>query len=163
MLLLAALLLPTVMQPLPAIMPFHDVDQRERAQVQMWELAIDKFKSNEQWREIMDVNEYWNGYTYVLTPDKWQTPEDLFESHRGDCKDIAIAKYYSLRYLGIAASRLKFTVVLDDGNRWHAVLVVDEKVLDNQTIRIKELDDVTYQPAYSANEDTLWSLTKLEK
>lgn len=160
--LLALLLLPSVIQPLPAVMPFHDVNRRESEQTKVWQMAINKFKSNNRWREIRDVNEYWNGYQYGLTPAKWQTPEDLFESQRGDCKDIAIAKYYSLRYLGVAASRLKLTVVLDDSNRWHAVLVVDDRVLDNQTLRIKELDDVSYQPAYSVNENNLWTITPVQ-
>lgn len=159
--LLALMLLPTVMQPLPAVMPFYDVNKREQTQVQVWHLAINKFRSNDQWKEIRAVNNYWSNptYTYGLMPFKWQTPEELFESHRGDCKDIAVAKYYSLRYLGIPASRLKFTVALDENNDLHAVLVVDNKVLDNRTRSIQDVEDVNYEPAYSVNEDNLWMLT----
>ncbi len=149
--LLTLFLLPTVLHPLPAIMPFYDVKQREQAEIKTWERAVDKLHS------VEEVNDYWNGYTYHETPI-WQTPEAVFESHSGDCKDFAIAKYYSLRYMGVAASRLKLTVVLTAHADWHMVLVVDDKVLDNRFKAIHKLVDINYEPAYSVNEDNLWTL-----
>lgn len=162
--LMALMLLPTIMQPLPAIMPFHDVDQREHKQQQVWQLPINKFKANSVVNEINSVNDYWNHtISYRLNPEKWQTPEETFEAGTGDCKDYAMAKYYSLRYLGVPAADMKFTVVVWR-NKWHAVLVVDGLVLDSMTDKVKLLDDVDdYEAAYSVNEDNLWSLTKLTK
>lgn len=162
MFLLTLFLLPAVIHPLPAIMPFYDVNQREREQTKTWQLSVEKLRRNDENEEIKAVNQYWSkpSYWYVLTPRKWQTPEEVFENHSGDCKDLAIAKYYSLRYLGVPASRMRFTVVLDEENDWHAVLVIDNKVLDNRTKSIKNLDEVDYEPAYSVNEDNLWTLTE---
>lgn len=160
MFLLALLLLPSVIQPLPTIMPFADVDKRERQQVNTWEMAVDKFKGSEA-EKIAEINNYWNNYTYHQMP-LWQTPEEVFESHSGDCKDLAIAKYYSLRHIGVAESRLKLTVVLTEKNEWHMVLVVGNKVLDNRTNAIWPLANVNYEPAYSVNEDNLWTITEVK-
>lgn len=39
--------------------------------------------------------------------DYWATPDELFQKRRGDCEDVAIAKYFTLRKLGISDSRLR--------------------------------------------------------
>lgn len=157
--LLALFILPSIIHPLPEIMPFYEVNQREERQMHTWQMAIDHFKGTEA-EKIKQINDYWNATTYHAMPI-WQTPEEVFESRSGDCKDLAIAKYYSLRYIGIKISRLKLTVVLT-GNQWHMVLVVDNQVLDNMNHDIVSLADVVYEPAYSVNEDNLWTLTDVK-
>lgn len=155
--LLALFLLPSFMQPLPAVMPFADVDKREHMQTKIWELATSKLDTPEK------INEYWNRYEYKAHPWGWQTPEDLLENNAGDCKDIAMAKYYTLRHKGYKAERLKLTVVLTPSAEWHMVLVLDDDlVLDNMSQEIKYLHDVNYQPAYSVNEDNLWTVTDVK-
>ncbi len=39
--------------------------------------------------------------------DYWATPAELFQKRRGDCEDVAIAKYFTLRKLGITDSHLR--------------------------------------------------------
>ncbi len=39
--------------------------------------------------------------------DYWATPTELLQRRRGDCEDVAIAKYFTLRRLGIGDERLR--------------------------------------------------------
>lgn len=39
--------------------------------------------------------------------DYWATPAELLQKRRGDCEDVAIAKYFTLRKLGVADSHLR--------------------------------------------------------
>lgn len=60
--------------------------------------------------------------------DHWQDALTTFEEGAGDCEDYAIAKYFVLRYLGVAADRLYIaTVGTGDHPQGvnHAVLLVN--------------------------------------
>ncbi len=39
--------------------------------------------------------------------DYWATPDELLSQYKGDCEDVAIAKYFTLRELGVSDSRLR--------------------------------------------------------
>jgi len=43
--------------------------------------------------------------------DYWATPVELLASNGGDCEDFAIAKYFTLRDLGVSPERLRITYV----------------------------------------------------
>lgn len=157
MLLITLLLLPTFMRPLPAIMPFYEVNKREQREATTWQHDI-------KGMDIETVNKYWNHrIKYEIKDKEWAAPEEVYLQGAGDCKDYAVAKYYSLRHLGYDTNRLRFTVVLIEGHELHAVLVVDNKVLDSRTDDIKTLDEIDYyEPAYSVNEDNLWTLSNIK-
>jgi predicted transglutaminase-like cysteine proteinase len=96
--------------------------------------------------------------------DHWATPLEFFVNS-GDCEDYAIAKYVSLRRLGVPADDLRM-VVLQDTSRGiaHAVLVAragvgsDWLVLDNLSETIQRQRDLPhYVPYYSVNETTRWA------
>lgn len=56
---------------------------------------------------LADLNAKINGmvrYRRDRGGDHWQTPEELVESHTGDCEDIALFKYGLLRKIGYDAS-----------------------------------------------------------
>ena len=94
--------------------------------------------------------------------DYWATPLEFFR-RSGDCEDYVIAKYRSLRLLGLPAEQLRMVVVQDVVRGLpHAVLAVylaDEVlILDNLS------DDVlpqarirNYLPYYSVNETSRWA------
>lgn len=48
--------------------------------------------------------------------DYWATPSELLRAGGGDCEDLAAAKYFALRELGVPAERLRlvYTRVLND-------------------------------------------------
>jgi predicted transglutaminase-like cysteine proteinase len=96
--------------------------------------------------------------------DYWATPFEFFR-RSGDCEDYAIAKYRSLRLLGLPADQLRMVVVQDVVRDLpHAVLAVyleDEVyILDNQTDAVLPQARVPhYVPYYSVNEVTRWAHT----
>lgn len=153
--LLALFLLPQVMQPLPAVIPFWDINQREQRETITWQRDI-------KGMDIEAVNNYWNHrIKYELNDKQWSSPQETYERGTGDCKDYAVLKYYSLRDIGISADRLRFTLVVWR-DELHAVLVVDDMVLDSMTDKIERVKDVNYyEAAYSVNEDNMWTVTEV--
>lgn len=113
------------------------------------------------------VNAMMNDVRYVRDTrnygrsDFWATPVEFME-RGGDCEDYAIAKYVSLRALGVPESRMRIAIVHDrEQNTPHAVLVVytDSKalVLDNQNPRVKNASDIHhYKPIFSLNRSGWW-------
>ncbi len=97
--------------------------------------------------------------------DYWATPIEFF-TRGGDCEDFAIAKYVSLRALGVPESRLRIAIVQDtQKNIPHAILIVytDEGavVLDNQNKRVLNANSIAhYKPIFSINRTAWWLHTK---
>jgi len=93
--------------------------------------------------------------------DYWGTPLEFF-ARGGDCEDFAIAKYASLRALGVPESRMRIAIVQDtQKNIPHAVLVVytdhDALVLDNQSPLVKTSAEARqYRPIFSINRTGWW-------
>ncbi len=73
--------------------------------------------------------------------DYWADPVE-FLTHGGDCEDFAIAKYASLRMLGVPEDHLRIAIVRDLQKQvMHAILIVytdngDALILDNQNRRV---------------------------
>jgi predicted transglutaminase-like cysteine proteinase len=103
------------------------------------EFLTDLENSSEEY-QLLRVNRYINSVRYLSDErnwgqvDYWASPEELF-GRGGDCEDYAIAKYFSLRGLGIPAERLR-VLVLQKENTAHAILLVSQNdevlVLDNR-------------------------------
>lgn len=53
--------------------------------------------------------------------DAWDGPLETLATHKGDCEDYAILKYFILRASGMEPSDLRVLVGLTKGD-WHAVL-----------------------------------------
>ena len=90
------------------------------------------------------VNDYMNALPWIADPDIWKmpdywaTPFETLTTFGGDCEDIAIAKYLTLRLMGIPDDKLGFAYVQTSNKERHMVLVYKESkdipvvVLDNQ-------------------------------
>lgn len=96
--------------------------------------------------------------------DYWATPIEMLGIRGADCEDYAIAKYFSLRQLGVPEARLRITYVkaveLDQA---HMVLAyypqpeAEPLILDNLVPAIRpagERDDLV--PVYGFNGESLW-------
>jgi predicted transglutaminase-like cysteine proteinase len=119
-------------------------------------------------REKIDrVNAFFNRMPYAVDAstwgiaDYWATPFQ-FLGRSGDCEDYAIAKFVTLRQLGLASEEMRI-VVVDDLNlrAAHAVLVVADGerllVLDNQVPDVVESRRILhYRPVFSLNETHWW-------
>ncbi|MGE4312835.1 MAG: transglutaminase-like cysteine peptidase [Pseudobdellovibrionaceae bacterium] len=113
------------------------------------------------------VNKMVNATKYVpdtrnyKKTDYWATPVEFF-TKGGDCEDYAIAKYTSLRMLGVPESRMRIAIVQDMVKRVpHAILVVygddGTYILDNQSEAMKYAENVTsYKPIFSINRTGWW-------
>lgn len=134
-----------------------------------WEALLVRLKGTSLNRKIVAVNDFFNAIPYVSdldnygVTDLWQTPYELMEKG-GDCEDYAIAKYISLRRLGVPESDMRIIVVRDAdlGGVVHAVLEVRDgnraKVLDNQNARIIPTKQIHhYSPLFAINEHKWWS------
>jgi len=93
--------------------------------------------------------------------DYWATPVEFF-TRGGDCEDFAIAKYVSLRALGVPENRMRIAIVQDTlKNIPHAILVVytnsGAMVLDNQYSAMKYASSIKrYKPIFSINRTAWW-------
>ncbi|WP_232023468.1 transglutaminase-like cysteine peptidase [Thiomicrorhabdus aquaedulcis] len=96
--------------------------------------------------------------------DYWATPVEFLATDAGDCEDYVIAKYFTLKALGVAESKLYLTYVKAVKlNQAHMVLTYFENpksiplVLDNLNSKIfpaTQRKDLL--PVYSFNGDGLW-------
>lgn len=120
--------------------------------------------------QVDAVHRYVNGWKYRSDADNygrsdyWATPLEFFR-RSGDCEDYVIAKYRSLRLLGLSADQLRMVVVEDIVRALpHAVLAVylgDEVlILDNLSEPVLAQQRVDqYVPYYSVNEAARWAHT----
>ncbi len=133
-----------------------------------WQEFLTELSYSNEADQVYRVHRYINRFKYVTDKrnwrrrDYWAIPEQLFE-RGGDCEDYVIAKYLSLRALGIDAERLRVVVVYDRKKREdHAVLAVlgpnETVILDNYRRRVMSWTDMKrrYRPYYSLNEIGVW-------
>jgi predicted transglutaminase-like cysteine proteinase len=137
-------------------------------EVDKWKAFVDSQRGRPLADVLEAVNAYMNAYPYVLdivtwgVEDYWETPQEHV-SYGGDCEDYAIAKYVTLRELGIASADLRVVVLNDlDLHVQHAVLAVYVGgaiyILDNQAARVQRAERIVhYQPIYSVTEGS-WLL-----
>lgn len=105
--------------------------------------------------------------------DYWATPLETLAKGRGDCEDFAIAKYFSLKAMGIPVSRLRlvYVKVTQMGPagpvvQAHMVLAyyqypgAEPLVLDNINPKIYPASQRTdLVPVYSFNSEGIWQGT----
>lgn len=136
--------------------------------LQMWKSKLVDLQYKSTTEKIIEVNNYINKVRYVQDSknwnknDYWATPLEFF-SRGGDCEDFAIAKYASLRALGVPTERMRLAIVQDKiKNIPHAILIVyadngSTYVLDNQDKRTQRLESVSrYKPIFSINKESWW-------
>lgn len=136
---------------------------------QKWEALIESQKGKSLTEQLKAVNDFFNAVTYIEDPDNfgtadyWQTPYEFMQKG-GDCEDYAIAKYITLKRLGVAESSMRIMIVQDNnlGGIMHAVLEVrsgsDRFLLDNQAKTVTNQADIFhYRPIYAINSQNWWA------
>lgn len=120
--------------------------------------------------KLENVNRFFNAFDFVTDhshwgiEDYWATPVELIASNGGDCEDFALAKYFTLKALGVAENRLTLTYVKALGlDQAHMVLTYYPSpesvplVLDNLVGDIRPASARTdLLPVYSFNGSGLW-------
>ena len=139
------------------------------ARLQSWEKLVWDMAYQSRKAQLHAVNEFFNRMDFKSDQEHWQqydywaTPIETLASNGGDCEDFAIAKYFTLRQLGVPANRMRITYVKalklnephmvltyydDDGEP----LVLD--ILIRQMLPASEREDLL--PVYSFNAEGLW-------
>ncbi len=131
-----------------------------------WRHFLYELQGKTRLEQVRAVQTHMNQAEYIQDlvnwgrEDYWETPLE-FLSKDGDCEDYAIAKFISLRALGIPNKDMRIVILMDNNlNTLHAVLAVDigEKtyILDNQIQQAVESRIIRhYAPIYAVNE-TNW-------
>lgn len=134
-------------------------------------LTAPKYKKMSEQQKLERVNDFMNQTTFVddLThwgkEDYWATPIEFLSTNGGDCEDFSIAKYYTLRELGVPDDKLRITYVkeLVIYNQAHMVLAyfpspdAEPLILDNINKTIQPASARTdLLPVYSFNGSNLW-------
>jgi len=140
-----------------------------RCDNQRWEKLLVELEDKSGHEQLEAINTFFNRFAYVNdsnnwgVKDYWNTPYELM-ARGGDCEDYAIAKYVSLKRLGMPESDMRIMVVKDLAlnGLTHAVLEVKIEgvayILDNQERRVvAELTISRYHPLYAINEGAWWA------
>lgn len=143
--------------------PFHPCS------IESWRRTIERSQGKPLSQQLKAINGWANSNPYIIDQinwgmeDFWETPHE-FLSVSGDCEDYAIAKYYSLRALGVPESAMRIIIVqdLNLGGIVHAVLGVYDGatlyILDNQIKQVMPaLKIYHYRPIYSLNKYYWWA------
>lgn len=135
--------------------------------VQKWKQDLSEIKGMPFSRMVVAVNDLMNKVKYIgdnrnwQKSDYWETPVE-FLSYGGDCEDFAIAKYASLRALGVPDRAMRIAIVKDvQKGIPHAVLVVYAEdgpvILDNQIKAVTKASKIShYKPIFSINHTAWW-------
>ena len=148
----------------------QDYGSYARQRVLIWYQLIDDYQDAPSHDKLERVNNFFNQLAFVKDSelwgqeDYWATPLQMLSSNGGDCEDFSIAKYFTLRKMGIPEERMRLTYVkalqLDQA---HMVLTyfpspdADPLVLDNLVTEIRPASERTdLLPVYSFNGNGLW-------
>ncbi len=107
--------------------------------------------SPERWRTINETNQRINRLIQPVTDqehwgkiESWDIPHD----GKGDCEDYVLLKRQELASLGISRRALLVTVVIDENDEGHAVLMVrtdkGDLILDNKHSLVKAWHETGY-------------------
>lgn len=136
-----------------------------------WQSLIKSAQHLSEQEKLKRVNDFFNQHVEFVDDDYlwglndyWATPVETLAKGAGDCEDYSIAKYFTLRELGIPDSKMRITYVKAvELNQAHMVLTFFETprsvplVLDNLIPLIKSASKrPDLLPVYSFNGSGLW-------
>lgn len=138
--------------------------------IEHWSRLVAENQDADDFQKLRLVNDFFNQVRFVDdeivwgVKDYWATPLELLIEDAGDCEDYSIAKYFSLRALGIDEKKLRITYVTAlELNQAHMVLAYyptpssTPLLLDNLDPAIRPANERTdLRPVYSFNADDLW-------
>ena len=135
-----------------------------------WQQFIRDDRSATEGEKLEKVNRFFNRLTFVSDAihwqkrDYWATPVEFLASNGGDCEDFALAKYFTLKILGVPEEKMNLTYVKAwKLNQSHMVVTyyatpgAEPLVLDNLIDQIQPGSRRTdLLPVYSFNGSGLW-------
>jgi predicted transglutaminase-like cysteine proteinase len=138
--------------------------------IRYWAKLIKKGKHLAEIEKLQQTNRFFNGARFVTDEEIWQqkdywaTPVEFLIEDAGDCEDFSIAKYFTLRLMGVEDNKMRLNYVKAlTLNKPHMVLSYYTNpsavplILDNinpQILPGNQRQDLV--PVYSFNGTTLW-------
>jgi len=111
-----------------------DREQCANGHLQRYRRLLEVAGRLEPYEQLKLVHEYFNSIAQILQPsgqDVWASLYRVASTNEGDCKAIALGKYFTLRRLGWQPEDLRLVMNWDDEVQdWHAVLATR---LDGET------------------------------
>lgn len=144
---------------------------RGKTRLQEWAALVDQGAGMSEQDQLRAVNAFFNRSLQFIDDERnwrqvdyWATPVEALVKGAGDCEDYAIAKYLTLRRLGIANDKLRITYVkalrINQAHMvltWYATPTSDPLVLDNLTPDIRPASQRRdLLPVYAFNAEGLW-------
>ena len=141
------------------------------------QLLLQLRRDSNEINRVQSVNQFFNQkLKYIEDPDLWRqadywaTPLESMAKGAGDCEDFALAKYFTLRELGVAPQKLRMIYVrariggpASTITQAHMVLAyyaeptAEPLVLDSLISSIKPASQRSdLQPVFSFNADGIW-------
>lgn len=148
--------------------------------IRQWAGLMQSARNLPEIEKLRVVNAFFNKLPNVEdaghwgVPEYWATPVELLASDGGDCEDFALAKYFTLREIGVADERLRITYVkayLRESRQFQSHMVLTyypspdavPLVLDNLVSAVKPATErADLSPTYSFNAAGLWTSKQRE-
>ena len=148
------------------------------ALVRDWNNVLALFQDQGEEKKLAEVNEYFNRKLRFVDDqanwgqnDYWATPVESLVRGAGDCEDFAIAKYFSLKFIGVPTNKLRITYVkariggpYSQVTQAHMVLTyyatpdAEPLVLDNLVSEIRPASRRgDLMPIFSFNSEGIWA------
>ena len=135
-----------------------------------WQTLIQEQSSAREREKLRLVNCFFNKLAFIddaihwHKEDYWATPVEFLASGGGDCEDFALAKYFTLKIMGVPEEKMNMTYVKAlKLNKAHMVLTyyptpgAEPLILDNLVAGIEPASKRTdLLPVYSFNGVGLW-------
>ena len=144
--------------------------QEARMRLISWEDLLRDNSSTDR-EKLEKINSFFNKKIVFMSDmdnygveDYWATPVECLSRGAGDCEDYAIAKYFSLKMMGVAEEKLRIAYVKSlQYNMFHMVMLyysnpgAEPLVLDNLIDSIKPASErKDLLPIFTFNGAGLW-------
>ncbi|MFN7097075.1 MAG: transglutaminase-like cysteine peptidase [Gammaproteobacteria bacterium] len=138
--------------------------------VLVWQDLINHNKKGTDLEKIRLVTDFFNAVPYHTDQEVWHVanywanPLEFLGKYAGDCEDYAIAKYLTLKAMGVSPDKMRIVYVVSKKlNAPHMILAYYETnhaeplILDNMTPQILYASDrPDLKPVYMFSEDAIW-------
>ena len=89
-----------------------------KGRIEAWDQLINSSQGDDESEQLWAVNRFFNRQLRFVDDsqnwrqnDYWASPIEALVKGAGDCEDYAIAKYFTLRRLGVPSEKLRITYV----------------------------------------------------
>lgn len=146
--------------------------------LQQWHELIQASKKLTDQQKLVQINNFFHDAVVYQTDidlfgeeDYWASPLELMGYGSGDCEDWAIAKYLTLKILGVSDDKLRliyvqYTPIGEEGMRpiahmvlgYYATPTAEPLILDSlSTMVLKASKRPDLKPVFSFNSQGLWA------